>query len=209
MPLAALGDRRTGPQEKVAERIGRRAVRRRASAAKASPVVLPGSRRAMGYLESRRVTDKSRATLRREVGAFRLWCHEENKAVNSLEALDCTLVEYLDYLFFGGYNHERGDKLLSGLAFENPKYRRGGEEDLGRARAALQGFRRLAPGQPRFPLARPEFAALLGAGVVALGLDFALGLAIAWDGGLRLPSDLMSLQGRSLIPPPPKSGITN
>ncbi|CAK0883227.1 unnamed protein product, partial [Prorocentrum cordatum] len=148
-------------------------------------------------------------TLSREVGACREWCQARRRGVSSRAALDDALVEYLDCLYFDGYNHERGDELLSGLAFEEPKFRRGGEGKLARARAALQGFRRLAPGQARMPLPRPEFAALLGAGVVALGLDFGLGLAIAWDGGLRLPSDIMGLQGRSLIPPPPHSGIKN
>ncbi|CAK0841243.1 unnamed protein product, partial [Prorocentrum cordatum] len=203
------GPGRPGEPARVVERIGRRAARRRSTAASAPPVLLPGGSRPLGFLESRRVTEKSRDTLCREVGAFREWCRAHRKDVSSRTMLDEALVEYLDCLYFDGYNHERGDKLLSGLAFEEPMFRRGGVEDLARARAALQGFRRLAPGQARMPLPRPEFAALLGAGIVALGLDFGISLAIAWDGGLRLPSDIMSLQGRSLIPPPPHSGVTN
>ncbi|CAK0904966.1 unnamed protein product [Prorocentrum cordatum] len=190
VPLPALGGQLTAPQARVAERIGRRATLRRATAALAAPARSPGSDLALSFLESRRVTDKSRDTLGREEGAFRAWCLEQRKDVSSRAALDETLVEYLDCLYFDGYNHERGDKLLSGLAFKGPKFRRGGELDLARARAALQGFRRLAPGQARMPLPRPEFA------VVAMGLDFGISLAIAWDGGLRLPSDIMSLQGR-------------
>ncbi|CAK0867614.1 unnamed protein product, partial [Prorocentrum cordatum] len=190
------GEQLTAPQARVAERISRRATRRRSAAALAAPARLPGSSRSLGFLESRRVTDKSRDTLGREVGAFRARCLEQRKDVSSRAALDETLVKYLDCLYFDGYNHERGDKPLSGLAFEEPKFRQGGEEGLARARAALQGFRRLAPGQARLPLPRPEFAALLGAGVVTTGVDF----GSAWrsrgtEGCMRLPSDIVSLQG--------------
>ncbi|CAK0822939.1 unnamed protein product, partial [Prorocentrum cordatum] len=108
--------------------------------------------------------DQIQDTLSPEAGAFRAGCLELRKDASSRSMLDETLVEYLGCLYSDGYNHERGDSLLAGLAFEELWFRRGGARDPARALAALLGLRRLAPGQARTARPRAKLAALLGAG---------------------------------------------
>ena len=59
----------------------------------------------------------------------------------------------------------------------------------------------MAPGRTRKPLPKEAVFAIIGAGVFLGLLDFSLGLLVAWDAYLRLPSDLIGMVGGSLVAP--------
>ena len=155
----------------------------------------------LSFLELKRVEAKTATAYCKEVGDFQAWSCLNQVRTSSPLLLDKALLEYLDYCFFEGYNHDRGDRLISSITFLLPDAHRGGKWEPVRAKAALRGFRRLAPGRSRAPLPWLGAAAMIGC-ALHLGLrEFAFALLISWAGHLRLPSDLLAMNANTLIPP--------
>ena len=75
---------------------------------------------------------------------------------------DALLPLYLDEVFFGGYNHSRGDRLLSAARLRLPDSGLTDPRRLEGVLAALKGFKRLARGHTRAPLAKQLVVAALG-----------------------------------------------
>jgi len=160
------------------------------------------------YLQDAKVSEPTRDYLARVVQEFR--AREATLPPDPRRTLDTALAEYFDHLFFLGYNHEKGDKVMAGLAHFSPQLRRTHKgSNYPQASAALAGFRLRAHGVSRDPLPRPVVFAIIGEMVAAGHRMEALGTFIGWDAFLRLPSDLISMTGASLIPPVKRSGITS
>ena len=104
-------------------------------------------------------------------------------------------------LFFEGYNHSRGDRVLSAARLLLPDAGMADPRRLEGVFSALKGFRRLARGHTRAPLPKQTVFAAIGLALRARDMEMALALALAWDCYLRLPSDLFSLTGAALVPP--------
>ncbi|CAK0793633.1 unnamed protein product [Prorocentrum cordatum] len=137
--------------------------------------------------------------------AFLEWARRLGCAARTTSELDIALARYLDMLYFGGFSQSRGQKTVAALRCFRPECEPNGPRGLVRARAALSGFRRRAPGGARRPLPRPAYLAILGA---ALRLRLKeLALAIAWGGFLRLPTDIVEMVDGGLVAPSPSAGV--
>ena len=109
----------------------------------------------LSFLQMQQVTEDSRSNLTREVDAFGEWCLVRGfSAPKTAAELDELIPSYLDEIFFDGYNHDRGEKLVSGLRFMLPTAGLNDRHALSGTLAALKGFRRLAHGATRSPMAR-------------------------------------------------------
>ena len=153
------------------------------------------------FLQGQKVSGKTSAYLGAEVREFNVWLGSASVHDLSYETLDRLLSECLDDVFFAGYNHERGDKLIAGVQFVRPELSGRGAAAFPRSRAALRGFRRLAHGMSRRPLPQAAVWTILAVACHHDDTEFALALFLAWDTMLRLPSDLISLTGKGLVPP--------
>jgi hypothetical protein len=80
-------------------------------------------------------------------------------------------------------------------------------ETFPQAKADIEGFRRLAHGTPQAPPPRQAVAAAIGVAAAGNDRELAIALELAWVGFLRLPSDLSSMGGSTLIPPVAAGGL--
>ena len=105
--------------------------------------------------------------------------------------LDASLVDYFDHLYFTGCQASDAEKTKASLCHYVTflDFNR----DLPRAARALQGFRKIAPGNSRFPLPRVILGALMGQLAVANHFEMALALALMFIAYLR-PSELLNLR---------------
>ena len=181
--------------------MNRRAQRGAARKRKHMAEVTEATESDLSFLEMNRVQTRTAHSYCKEVAAFDRWVSEQKQSTDTPAKFDRALLEYLDSMFFEGWNHERGDRLISSLAFLLPHAHRGGKWDPHRARRALRGFRRLAPGRSRVPLPWLAAAAMIGAALHLKLDEFALALLISWVGHLRLPSDLVAMTHKSLVKP--------
>ena len=139
--------------------------------------------------------------------AFLEWARRLGCATRTTSELDLALARYLDMLYFEGFSQSRGQKTVAALRYYRPECELNGPRGLVHTRAALSGFRRRAPGGTRRPLPRPAYLAILGAALHLRLKEFALALVIAWDGFLRLPTDIVEMVGGSLVAPSPSAGV--
>ena len=121
------------------------------------------------------------------------------------EELDSVIVYVLDKLFFDGRAADDGNRLVAGIRWYLPRYRRGGAGHLPRTLVALAAFSKKRPGQQRLPLPWVVVCAVIGA-LILRGLKMmALQVAIAFWGYLR-PSESDNLLCGSLVPPTTLAG---
>ncbi|CAK0853843.1 unnamed protein product [Prorocentrum cordatum] len=106
---------------------------------------------------------------------------------------------YMDVLFFDGMEVGEGSRLLAALQYRRPSLGTARHGNFPVARAAVAGFRRRARGGTRDPLCWPWALAVVGVSLLLEDLEFATALWLAWDGMLRLPSDLVSMTPKTLI----------
>ena len=142
------------------------------------------SSRGLSFLEANRIAPGTLRYFNQEVSEFEQWLISNALGASTQEELDTVLLEYLDHLFFEGWNHDRGEKLLAGLAHLAPLTRKGYSLEPIRARAALRGFKRLAHGASRTPLVWQGFLAIVGAEAYRNVFELSLALVIGWVGQL-------------------------
>ncbi|CAK0823299.1 unnamed protein product, partial [Prorocentrum cordatum] len=157
--------------------------------------------------EAARVSDRQARTCASLHQAFLEWARRRGSATRTTSELDIALAQYLDMLYFGGFSQSRGQKTVAALRYYRPECELNGPRSLVRARAALSGFRRRAPGGARRPLPRPAYLAILGAALHLRLEEFALALVIAWGWFLRLPTDIVEMVGGSLVAPSPSAVV--
>ena len=114
--------------------------------------------------------------------------------------LDTYLLDYWEHLYFEGENHAEASKLLAALEYRYPQLKKGSAAAPTRARQALRGFRRLAPGRSRAPLPYVGLMAMVGTALRRDLKEVALALLICFIGYLR-PSELVKLKGPQLVAP--------
>ena len=90
--------------------------------------------------------------------------------------LDRAIVEYLEHIYFEGAGADSGNKLVAAIEYVEPRTRKDGPNELRRAREALRGFRRLAPGLSRAPMPLVALYALAGAALFLNEPKFAVSL---------------------------------
>ena len=128
---------------------------------------------------------------------FRAWARRTDLPLSPAKCLDAALVEYSLLEEEGA---RRGKSLLAALAFEDPDLGRRGQGRLPQPRAALRGWRRLAPPPGRLPL---PFELVAGLAHVLHGSGKPLqALAVVFVAVCYLrPSELIRLEVRNVIPP--------
>ncbi|CAK0886869.1 unnamed protein product, partial [Prorocentrum cordatum] len=159
------------------------------------------------FLQTSRAGHGTQLQHQRAYTDFLDWSRGEKLRLSTVVDLDRALASYLDHLFFDGWNRDQGEKTLAAVLFFHPSQGLKRPGALEGSRAALKGFKKMAPGKTRRPLPKQGVFAIIGAGVFCGLLDFCLGLLVAWDAYLRLPSDLIGMVGGSLVAPARRSRI--
>ncbi|CAK0798858.1 unnamed protein product, partial [Prorocentrum cordatum] len=136
---------------------------------------------------------------------FDNWCQTHAVPVQTAHEIDKAISEYMDVLYFDGMPSDVASKTIAAVLHFRPAAV--GEAELAASRAALKGFRLLAPARTRQPLVREAVFCLIGLAMLDGESGFAEALSLAWDTALRLPSDLMQLRSPSLVPPQPRVEI--
>ncbi|CAK0804444.1 unnamed protein product [Prorocentrum cordatum] len=120
---------------------------------------------------------RAQASLCRDLGAYFLEVgHQAGMPLSTPLEIDLALVEHLEDLYFNGFNHDAGEKVVASLEFRTPELKVPGSTLLPRAKNALRGFRRLAPGLSRAPFPWLALCAMAGA-AMSLGRQEMLSVA--------------------------------
>ncbi|CAK0895683.1 unnamed protein product, partial [Prorocentrum cordatum] len=127
-------------------------------------------------------------------------------SILGLPSIDSTFSQYLDFLFWEGHNHHKGDKAFAALKHFNLGLGLTAAAALERAAAGLRGFRKLARGSTRAPMARELLFAAVGVALRRGWRNFAITLALSWDTMVRLPSEIVQMTPATLVAPAPRSG---
>ena len=157
-------------------------------------------------LQSLKVSAKSKPYFEKELRSYLDWARSEGLQVTGVKAIDASFALYLDFLFWEGHNHHKGDKAFAALKHFNPGMGLTVPGALERTLAALRGFRKLARGSTRAPMARELLFAAVGVALHRGWRPFAIALALSWDTLIRLPSELVRMTTRALVAPAPRSG---
>ncbi|CAK0883484.1 unnamed protein product [Prorocentrum cordatum] len=155
------------------------------------------------FLEVNKVTRPSAMMYDRYFQDFQTWASSNGLPLNASEDISFAMLEYLEDLYFQGHNHDSGEKVIAALEYRAPGIR--SAKVLERAKNALKGFRRLAPGLSRAPLPWIGLCALVGAALHINELEFAQCLVFLFRTYLR-PSECLGLRVDQLVPPLPGSG---
>ena len=157
-------------------------------------------------LEVSTVKPETAMTYDDQIKRFVNWVGKPVQEMIGKSILDVSMVEFFEAMYFEGHNHHIGDSLLSALEYRDRRIKKGGKLCPLRAREALRGFRRLAPGLSRAPLPEIALHALVGAAISLGQLDFGLALLVQFCGYLR-PAELLNLKGRQIILAVQGSGV--
>ncbi|CAK0877595.1 unnamed protein product [Prorocentrum cordatum] len=116
--------------------------------------------------------------------------------------------EYLDFVSWArsrGLSTLGGDKAFAALKHYNPGLGLSSAAALERATAGLRGFRKLARGSTRAPVAWELLFAAVGIALHRGWRSFAIALALSSDAMSRLPSELVAMTRARLVAPAPRS----
>ena len=151
----------------------------------------------MSFLETNTVRRPTANQYAKHLEELKAWMAQAGVDADDTQKLDLLLLEYLEHLYFLGFNHSQGDYLLSAL-----RYHDGGlnNRKLPRAHRAMQGFQRLAPGSSRAPLPYVAALAMAGCALASGCWEFALMLLLQFCCYLR-PAELLSLTACQVIDP--------
>ena len=155
----------------------------------------------LSFLQTNKVKPPTRTAFRERVRNFVQWARIPDINSVSVQALDELATQYLDVLFFDGMEGGEGSRLLAAMQYMRPGLGTARQGNFPLARAALAGYRRHSHAQTRDPLAKPWVVAMVGLSVLCGQREYATALWLAWDGMLRLPSDLVGMTTRSLVGP--------
>ena len=175
----------------------RRARHRRAAHGLAAAI---SSSQVFTFLEVNRVRPSTAINYNERGEAFRQWVEEAQMPLDDASLLDNALCEYFEHLYFEGFSHVDGDKLIAALKYNLPLFTSDERSLLPRARAALRGFRRLAPSRSCAPLPWIALMGMVGAALFAQRPDIVLGLLLQFLCYLR-PGELVGLKRGQVIAP--------
>jgi len=158
------------------------------------------------FLELNKIAPASSDSYRAAVEWFESWALDNRIPWSVAAELDLALVEFFEEIYFAGHEGGAASALLAALEHFHPTLAGLRASQLPRARSALKGFKRLAPGYSRAPLPWLAVLAMIGAASFLRIPMFPLQLALGFWCYLR-PSELTRLTGHSLVAPVPASGI--
>jgi len=153
------------------------------------------------FLQRFKVKPVTRSGFDIHVTEFLKWCRLDSLSAVAGPQLDRLLAEYFDHLFWKGEKSEAGSRLLAAVQHHLPSLPRARFGGLPEARAALGGFRTFSRSQPMGILVEQYMLGLVGVSALEGDYEYAGAIFLAWDSMLRLPSDLLSLRGNSIVGP--------
>ena len=110
-------------------------------------------------MQASRAQPQTVAYYRVIMGEFEQWAAEQGLKLDTVDRLDQALTAHMDSLFFEGYNHDRGEKLVAAVKYFDADGSRQSVDALPRARAALRGSASAPPASRerlcRAPALRP------------------------------------------------------
>ncbi|CAK0839254.1 unnamed protein product [Prorocentrum cordatum] len=158
-------------------------------------------RRGLTFLQRRKVRAATIGSFDKHVASFLEWAEVPSLDAITVGRLDGLLAGYLDMLFWGGELAETGSRLLASVQRWLPRVPRPKQGGLPLARAALSGFQANSRGAPMMPVGKPTIWALIGIAALEDDFEWAGALALARDGMIRLPSDLVNVTAETLAGP--------
>ena len=152
------------------------------------------------FLEVNSVKSGTAGLYNKVLNDFYLWMKDVDMEFETWDELDQLVCEYLEHLYFQGYNHDVGDKVVAALRYSSPCLTGLGKCVMLRAQRSLRGFKRLAPGSSRAPLPYLGIMAMIGAAFHVQAGPFGMALLTQFIGYLR-PNELLTLSIRNLVKP--------
>ncbi|CAK0842468.1 unnamed protein product, partial [Prorocentrum cordatum] len=157
-------------------------------------------------LQSLKAGNALRVYFEKEYLDFLTWARSRGLSILGLPSIDSTFSQYIDFLFWEGHNHHKGGKAFAALQHFNPGLGSTAAAALERTAAGLRGFRKLARGSTRAPMARELLFAAVGVALHRGWRSFDIALALSWDTMARLPSEIVQMTPATLVAPAPRSG---
>lgn len=115
--------------------------------------------------------------------------------------LELFLLEFLDHLYLEGHESGAGNKLIAAVEKLNSSLSKEGRIRLPRVRAALKGYKRLAPSKSRSPAPQIWAAAVAGVLLRKDRPSMALMVMLMFSTYVR-PSEAFSIRPDQILPPP-------
>jgi len=150
----------------------------------------------IGFLQANAVRNGTAFNYEVELTAFLGWLEENNMNPGSVEALDTAVNEYFEHMFFLGYQHDKGEKLLASIGHFTQKFGKKGCL-LVSAHRALKGWRRLTPGRSRSPVPYPMLMLLVNSALFLNMPLLAVAMYIHFHCYLR-PGELVKLKSSAI-----------
>ncbi|CAK0893680.1 unnamed protein product [Prorocentrum cordatum] len=151
-------------------------------------------------LEMRAVAPNSRLQYSKMWKSLQDWAEHRMLPLSPPSALDATLAEYLECLYFEGHDAGMGTKVIAAVGFFVPEVSRHGPARLPRARLAAQGWLRLSPLRAGLPIPVEVVAAIAVAMCARGERRAAAGALLATTCYLR-PGGPAAAQLADLLPP--------
>ena len=151
----------------------------------------------LSFLELNTVRRATANQYTKHLEDFKTWLRQAQVKADTPNVLDLLLMEYMEHLYFLGYNHSQGDSLLAALRYHDDCLN---NRTLPRVHRSMLGFRRLAPGTSRAPLPYVAVLAMAGCAMASGCKEFATMLLVQFCGYLR-PSELVTLTACQVIAP--------
>ena len=150
------------------------------------------------FLERRTVRADTEKDYRARYDKFVKWAEKSRLEIDPVSVLDGTLLLWAHENFFEGETADEGSKLVAAIMYCKYKSSKN-VKLLPRIRAALAGWRRLAPARSRLPLPWPVAAMIVDYLIPKLR-SMAVATALAFAAYLR-PSELLRLRRCDVVPP--------
>lgn len=116
-----------------------------------------------------------------------------------IRVLDCGLCDFFDELFFDGEHISIPGQVMSAIKWFNPELvTQSLKTTFPRAHGALDGWRRVAPGQTRIGMPEEALYALIGTAMWEGEFIFAILIAIQFDTYAR-PSEISDMLGNQVL----------
>ncbi|CAK0879749.1 unnamed protein product [Prorocentrum cordatum] len=202
---SAEGDSESSCEEELPSRGSAQADARRAAARvrrMAFEELPPGQT----YLEAHSVKAATRARYQTHVGELVAYADKISAPLGADAEVDDCIVRWVNDEFRAGRRAWRGESTLASVMFVFPAFSCNGWRKLVWAFRCLKGWRTLSPPMSRRPLPWPVWAAL-ALQLMRMGFGLAAVAVLVMVEACLRPSELLSLQRRSLLPPA-RGGLT-
>ena len=162
----------------------------------------------LSALESRSVRPQTQKQYQQAVEELLAWCSRNRLSVATSDELDRAVTDYLDEMYFDGWNRHVGSGLLAALQHFWPQLGYRTELELPRSRRALRGWGALAPATTRMPMPWLGLMGVVGVLIYSGRLLQAIAVLTMFQGCLR-PGEVMDVTPEQFVRPADVGGIVS